>query len=188
MIPSTHDHLECLMHDKLSGAGRQSGVRQLRHHAGPDDNGSLIHERSGHSRRPSQRLATGPRRRDSTSFQHRPARRKRFPWLSRSLRASSTGSHFAYLHRLYPSSISSAETERPTTIDDMNKAFNRRFEERRDRQGFLAIPMNRWCRRISRQDPRSSIVDGLSTMVIGGNDGKGRRLVRQRVGIFMSGR
>jgi glyceraldehyde 3-phosphate dehydrogenase len=59
-----------------------------------------------------------------------------------------------------------AETEQPTTLDDLNKAFI--DASKSDAMtGILGYTDEPLVSSDIRQDPRSSIVDGLSTMVIG---------------------
>jgi glyceraldehyde 3-phosphate dehydrogenase len=61
-----------------------------------------------------------------------------------------------------------AETEKPATIEEINQAFKTAAESDA-LQGILGYSEEPLVSSDLRQDPRSAIVDGLSTMVIGGN-------------------
>jgi glyceraldehyde 3-phosphate dehydrogenase len=61
-----------------------------------------------------------------------------------------------------------AETEKSATVEDVNAAF-KAASEADTFQGILGYSEEPLVSSDLRQDPRSSIVDGLSTMVIGGN-------------------
>jgi glyceraldehyde 3-phosphate dehydrogenase len=61
-----------------------------------------------------------------------------------------------------------AETEKATTIDEINQAF-KSAADADALQGILGYSDEPLVSSDLRQDSRSAIVDGLSTMVIGGN-------------------
>jgi glyceraldehyde 3-phosphate dehydrogenase len=61
-----------------------------------------------------------------------------------------------------------AETEKPATVESINEAFKAAAESDA-LQGILGYSEEPLVSSDLRQDPRSSIVDALSTMVIGGN-------------------
>ena len=61
-----------------------------------------------------------------------------------------------------------AETERETSTDEVNRAFQQAAESE-ELRGILGYTDEPLVSSDFRQDPRSSIVDGASTMVIGGN-------------------
>jgi len=60
-----------------------------------------------------------------------------------------------------------AETEKPTTVEDLNAAFKAASEG--ELKGILGYSEEPLVSTDYRGDPRSSIVDSLSTMVMGGN-------------------
>jgi glyceraldehyde 3-phosphate dehydrogenase len=61
-----------------------------------------------------------------------------------------------------------AETEKPATIEEINRAFSTAADSD-TLQGILGYSEEPLVSSDLRRDPRSAIVDGLSTMVIGGN-------------------
>jgi glyceraldehyde 3-phosphate dehydrogenase len=61
-----------------------------------------------------------------------------------------------------------AETEKPATVEEINLAFKSAADSDA-MQGILGYSEEPLVSSDLRQDPRSAIVDGLSTMVIGGN-------------------
>ncbi len=76
-----------------------------------------------------------------------------------------------------------AETEQATTIEAINAAFKTAADSD-GLQGILGYSEEPLVSSDLRQDSRSSIVDALSTMVIG-DTCQGYRLVRQRVGLLL---
>ncbi len=61
-IRRTSHHFQRVLHDELSGAGREGHSRKVRHSQRADDHDSLVHERSAVARSAAQRPATRARR------------------------------------------------------------------------------------------------------------------------------
>ena len=161
-------HLQRLLHHQLPGAGRQGGPRQLRHHARPDDHRPLLHQRPGHPRRPAQGPAPRPLRR----HQHHPDHDRRRPALALvipELKGKFDGFSLARPdadrldHRLRRRDRAGRRPSRRSTPP------SRRAAESDAMQGILGYTEEPLVSTDFRQDSRSSIVDGLSTMVIGDN-------------------
>jgi glyceraldehyde 3-phosphate dehydrogenase len=50
--PAKNEDFKCVVYDELSGAGGESGAREVRHSFSADDDDSLVHERSATARPP----------------------------------------------------------------------------------------------------------------------------------------
>ena len=130
--------------------------------------------------------APAPRR--STSFPTTTGGRfARWLWSSPSSKASFDG----FSLRVPTPTVSIVdfvvETERGGTVEEINAAFQEAAETEA-LQGILGYTDEPLVSSDFRQDSRSAIVDGLSTMVIETEFDEGHRLVRQRVGVLLPGR
>ena len=165
--PAKHTHhLQRLLHDQLPGAGGQGRQRHLRHRQGPDDDRPLLHQRPAHPRPGPQGPAPGPRR----GGQHHPDHDRRRQGVGLVIPELKGKFHGISLRVPTPTvSIVDfvADVSRDTTVEEVNAAFKTAAEG--PMKGILPTPKSRWSPSTSRATAHSSIVDALTTMVIGGN-------------------
>ena len=174
-------HQQRQLHDELPRAGGQGRPRPARHRAGADEHDPQLHERPAHPGRRPQ----GPPPRPGGRPEHHPDDDRR----GQGPRPGHPGSQ-GQVRRLQPARPdarrSASSTSRPpsaatTSVDEINDAFRAAADG--PLKGILGVSDEPLVSTDFRGDPRSSIIDAESTMVLGGDDGQGHRLVRQRVGL-----
>ncbi len=166
-------HLQRLLHDQLPGAAGEGAARVVRDRAGPDDDDPRLHRRpapAGHAAQGSAPLARRRAQPDPDLDRRRQSRR---PGAAGAERQAERLLDARARSRPAPPSTSSSPSADPLTTDEINAALKAAAEG--PMKGILDYTEDAIVSTDIVGDPHSSIVDGLSTMVIG--DGRMAKVI-----------